>query len=265
MSIKILLNSKDRVNSATSANDCEFRVNWGSILDDGKYRLSYSICKQLVPRIFPAYNTISPLGLELYYPFTSSTLNADGVRVGNLATGNLVYDSSLTGISTITNDSLSTPAQGTVLNGLVINRTVTAGAVATLSFWFKCTSIPRGGYWFITAMQSGVARFIITIDPSNKILINSTGPFTWLSTMNVVVNTTYHVVVVLNNGTNSLYINGVFNSSGNASVPVNTAGINSIMRDPGGGLGMIGIVDDYRYYSRAITLPEIATLASIPP
>jgi hypothetical protein len=49
MSIKILLNSKDRVNSATSANDCEFRVNWGAILDDGKYRVSYSICKQIKP------------------------------------------------------------------------------------------------------------------------------------------------------------------------------------------------------------------------
>ena len=47
MSVKIILNSKDRVNRATSANDCEYYINWGSILDEGKYRVNYSICKQI--------------------------------------------------------------------------------------------------------------------------------------------------------------------------------------------------------------------------
>lgn len=265
---KIILNSYDRVDLSKTANDAEFYLDWLTALDEGTYKVSYSICKQIKPIVVPpgpTYNTISPLGLELYYPFTASTINADGIRVGNLATGSIVYDSSITGISTITNNRLSTLAQGTTQNGLVINRTVTGGAVASLSFWFNCTSIPRGGYWFMTSIQSGAARFFITIDPSNKILVNTTQPFSWVSTFSVVLNTTYHVVVVLNNGVNSLYINGVFNSSGSASVPVNTAGFNSLMRDPGGGLGMIGTIDDYRYYSRAITLPEIATLSSIPP
>ena len=47
MNTKIILNSKDRVNPLTSANDCEFYINWGSILDDGKYNVKYSICKQI--------------------------------------------------------------------------------------------------------------------------------------------------------------------------------------------------------------------------
>ena len=72
------------------------------------------------------------------------------------------------------------------------------------------------------------------------------------------------MVAVSNNGTNNMYINGVFNSTGPATIPANITGSNSILRDPLGN-GMIGTVDDYRYYNRAITLPEIYTLFSVPP
>lgn len=264
---KIILNSYDRVDLTKTANDAEYYLDWQTALEEGTYLVSYSICKQIKYPVFPfgpTYDMISPLGLELYYPFTASTINADGVSIGNLATGTLVYDSTITGLSTITADKLSTLTEGPVKSGLLINRSVTSGAVATISLWFKCTSIPRSSYFFITTMQNSTERFFITIDPTNKLLINTTAPFTWVSTFTVAVNTTYHLVVVLNNGVNSLYINGVFNSSGLATVPVNTGGLNSIMRDPGG-LGLLGTVDDYRYYSRALTLPEITRLSSVPP
>jgi hypothetical protein len=45
----VLLNSNDRMNKLTSANDAEFCIDWGSILNEGKYRVKYSICKQLKP------------------------------------------------------------------------------------------------------------------------------------------------------------------------------------------------------------------------
>jgi hypothetical protein len=265
----IILNSRNRVDTTTTGNHAQFYIEWCSILKEGKYRVKYSICKQLVGPVVASFNTINPLGLELYYPFTSSTLNLDGVSVGNLATGTLVYDSSLTGVSTITGNRLSTihtatPPSGQ--HGLVINRSVSSGTVATISLWFNCSSLPRLDYWLITTFQDNAGnRFLITIRPDNKILIASSGlPFDWVSTFSIVVNTTYHMVAVMNNGTNSLYINGVFNSTGPASVPSNTAGFNSIMRDPLGN-GLIGTVDDYRYYNRALTLPEITTLYSVQP
>ena len=265
----IILNSRNRVDTTTTANHAQFYIDWSSILEQGRYRVKYSICKQLVGPVGPTFNTINPLGLELYYPFTSSTLNIDGVSVGNLATGTLVYDSSLTGVSTITGNRLNSIHTATLpigQHGLVINRSVSSGTVATISLWFNCSSLPRLDYWLITTFQDNAGnRFLITIRPDNKILIASSGlPFDWVSTFSVVVNTTYHLVVVLNNGTNSLYINGVFNSTGPAAIPANTAGFNSILRDPLGN-GMIGTVDDYRYYNRAITLPEITTLFSLPP
>lgn len=49
MTTKIILKSTDRVNPLTSANECEFYIDWGSILDDGKYRVKYSICKTIKP------------------------------------------------------------------------------------------------------------------------------------------------------------------------------------------------------------------------
>ena len=47
----IILKSTDRINNTTTANDAQFYIDWGSILEDGKYRVNYSICKQLKPVI----------------------------------------------------------------------------------------------------------------------------------------------------------------------------------------------------------------------
>ena len=47
----IILKSTDRINNRTTANDAQFYIDWGSILEDGKYRVNYSICKQLKPVI----------------------------------------------------------------------------------------------------------------------------------------------------------------------------------------------------------------------
>ena len=47
----IILKSTDRINNRTTANDAQFYIDWGSILEDGKYLVNYSICKQLKPVI----------------------------------------------------------------------------------------------------------------------------------------------------------------------------------------------------------------------
>ena len=235
----------------------------------------------LSPLHRPVFNLIDPSGLQLYYPFTttnyfnSTTRHIDGIRVGNLATGTLLYDASLTGLSTTDNSRLTTfhTAQPPVgQHGLVINRTVGLGTTGfggefgvAFSLWFMATSIPSSTYWFITTIQDNTGnRCFITIDPTNRILVGSTGlPFLFFSAIGftVQVNVKYHLVV----SASKMYINGVLNGNGGSvSIPLNTSGFNSIMRDPLG-YGLIGTVDDYRYYNRPLSPLEVTTLYSVPP
>ena len=227
----------------------------------------------------PVFNSIDPTGLLLYYPFTSSnffnltTRNADGIRMGNLATGTLVYDASLTGLTKIDDTNrLETTHIGALpigQHGLVINRIVTPFVPFSICFWFICTSLPRADFWFFTTFQNttGSTRFYMTIDPQNKIRIAGDSGTPVISTGVISINTKYHVVYIFASaGSCSLYVNGILNviQGSPPSISTNNSGFNSIMRDPLGN-GLIGNIDDYRFYSRVITQTEIDTLYSVPP
>lgn len=75
----IILKSRDRINNTTTANDAQFYIDWGSILEDGKYRVSYSICKQLIP--------VVPVVIPWTFRVKSSTLTVpttvDGITITN--------------------------------------------------------------------------------------------------------------------------------------------------------------------------------------
>ena len=49
----IILNSRNRVNTTTTANHAQFYIDWSSILKEGKYRVKYSICKQSLTAQIP--------------------------------------------------------------------------------------------------------------------------------------------------------------------------------------------------------------------
>ena len=57
--MKIILNSKDRIDSTSSANDCQFNFDWSTALEEGHYHVKYSICKQL--KALPAIPTFQQL------------------------------------------------------------------------------------------------------------------------------------------------------------------------------------------------------------
>ena len=226
-----------------------------------------------------AFNTIDPSGLTLYYPFSISTLNADAIRVANMATGSMVYDASLTNISVIEKNSLISYHVGatpTGQHGLVINRTLavpTSGGMS-ISFWFVCTSLPRSDYWFLYTVQdtlgfSGGTRFYMTIDTVNKIRVAGQGGNTLVSNTVITVGTRYHVVYnyTSGSGVGDLYINNVLDSSITSGplIVANNSGFNSILRDPAGN-GLIGTIDEFRHYlGRVLSLQQIQTLYSIPP
>ena len=236
------------------------------------------------PLFKPVFNTIDPSGLVLYYPFSISqyfnlsTLHPDGIRVGNMATGSIVYDVSLTGISRLDNNSLvsfHTAQAPTGRHGLVINRTITppTGGMC-ISFWFIATSIPSSNFWFLYTVQDTLgfpsgARFFITINPQNKIRLTGLNNADVVSNTTIIVGTRYHIVYNCNvSGSASLYINGsldIFQASNAPVITTNNSGFNSIARDPAGN-GLIGTVDDLRHYiNTTLSSSQIATLFSLPP
>ena len=236
------------------------------------------------PLFKPVYNTIDPSGLTIYYPFSISqyfnlsTLHPDGIRVGNMATGSLVYDASLTGISRMENNSLVSFHTRTLpvgQHGLVINRTITppTGGMC-ISFWFVATSIPVADYYLIYTIQNTLGfpsgtRFYITINPQNKIVVSGPGNNDITGLTTIIVGTRYHIVYNYTTaGAGTLYINNVVDNFQASNAPViatNNSGFNSIARDPAGN-GLIGTVDDLRHYiNTTLSLTQIATLFSLPP
>ena len=271
-----IITGKSQISNTVITNN--LLVNGTVINGNTQSQLDFLYNNLFQQRFRPVFNSIDPSGLIIYYPFTDSnffnltTKHVDGIRMGNLATGTLVYDASLTGLTKIDDTNrLETTHIGALpigQHGLVINRTVPTGAFS-ICFWFICTSLPRSDYWFITTFQNttGSTRFFITIDLINKIRIQAHTGIPLTSTSAISVNTRYHVVYTSNASANgSLYVNAILNATEmNAPLLVtNNSGFNSIMRDPLGN-GLIGNIDDYRFYNRVITQTEIDTLYSVPP
>jgi hypothetical protein len=82
----VLLNSYDRVNKLTSANNAEFQIDWGSILQEGKYRVKYSIVKSISIRIPYIFRVKS---------FSSEVPSVvDGLTLINTNNVTMIYDGS---------------------------------------------------------------------------------------------------------------------------------------------------------------------------
>ena len=271
-----IITGKSQISNTVITNN--LLVNGTVINGNTQTQLDFLYNNLFQQRFRPVFNSIDPSGLIIYYPFTSSnffnltTKHEDGIRMGNLATGVLVYDASLTGLTKIDDTNrLETTHIGALpigQHGLVINRTVGTAAF-TISFWFICTSLPRADYWFFTTFQNttGSTRFYMTIDPQNKIRIAANTGLPIVSTGVVIVNTRYFIVYTSTaTATGSLFINGILNATvvNSPLMSSNNSGFNSIMRDPLGN-GLIGNIDDYRFYNRVITQTEIDTLYSVPP
>ena len=238
MSIKIILNSKDRVNNATSANDCEFRINWGAILDDGKYRVSYSICKQLIP-VIPE--------IPWVFRVQSSTLavptTVDGITLNN------------TNVSMI-NDAI----RGSVFNfggNAFLSLIQPTPVNSTKTFWLKMpiftsgannaystTKMPiwfNGGTFLTVAVnfgQGGSGDVVSTVAQTSG---------AWI----------FYAITTTASQT-LLYVNGVLVRTGNLAWSGDTSAIN--LGAYRGSSFLIGRMDDMRLYSSTLTASDINAL-----
>jgi Concanavalin A-like lectin/glucanases superfamily len=88
----VILNSHDRINKLTSANNAEFRIDWGSILSEGKYRVKYSIVKS-ISTIIPYVFKVKSLTTEVPSVVDGLTLiNTNNVTMINDASRGYVFN-----------------------------------------------------------------------------------------------------------------------------------------------------------------------------
>ena len=234
----IILKSTDRINNRTTANDAQFYIDWGSILEDGKYRVNYSICKQLKP-VIPE--------IPWVFRVQSSTLTVpttvDGITLNN------------TNVSMI-NDTI----RGSVFNfgGNAFLSLIQPSPVnSTKTFWLKMpiftsgannaystTKMPvwfNGGTFLTVAVNFGIG-----------------GGGDVVSTVAQTSGAWIFYAITTTASQTLLYVNGVLVRTGNLVWGGDTAAINfGAYR---GSSFLKGRLDDMRLYSSTLTATDIDTI-----
>ncbi|MBX3434119.1 MAG: LamG domain-containing protein [Pirellulales bacterium] len=132
-------------------------------------------------------------------------------------------------------------------------------ATGTVAFWFRGNGTP-GSIQRITGITSS---WEITYRTDGKLgfnLGNSSGPQS--TTVFSAANDWRHVAAVYNSSadTYKIYVNGVLDASGSATLADQGAGILSLGTRTGSTNRFNGAVDDFRIYSKELTAAEIAEL-----
>ena len=159
MTTKIVLKSTDRVNTSTSANECEFNIDWGSILDEGKYRVKYSICKTIKQP--PTFNQL----LVNKPPW--ARYDVTGFNVGT----QILFD--LTGNGrNATCVSCAVSTQISVSNGSGALITSVTGSAGSSSIQFPVGSIPSGNFTIC-----GITRYRGAVATQKRVLVSDQGAY----------------------------------------------------------------------------------------
>lgn len=159
MTTKIILQSKNRVNPLTSANDCEFYINWGSILDEGKYKVNYSICKTIKqPPTFDQLLVNKP-------PW--ARYDVTGFNVGTQILSDLTGNG-----RNATCISCAVSTQVSAINGSGVPITSVTGSAGSSSIQFPVGSIPSGNFTIC-----GITRYRGAVATQKRILVSDQGAY----------------------------------------------------------------------------------------
>jgi hypothetical protein len=272
MSKTIILNSHKKSNLSSNINNAIYDINWGSILDEGEYNVTWKInTNDITDPNSTGYDIISTSSLLIYYSFNSGTISNN--NVSNYATGKKVEDAIFLNNTTVQNEKLYLPSANAA-DGLQINREINTVDYTnlTISMWLNLNSDNyAGAFTFITglftlnATSADITRWFVRLSPFTGNMELGTDANLKTTSFKPVINNWYHVVIRLSNSnTGDLWINGAFfqNIDG-AGYPNfrNESGGNCLGRNPSNsGRGIVGFMDEYRHYSRYITNDEITTL-----
>ena len=235
----IILKSSDRVNNTTTANNAEFYIDWGNILEDGEYKVKYSICKQLLP-VVPAVSlwTFRVKGSTLVVPATVDGLpltNTNVVMITDAKRGP-VFSFSGNGFLSI---NQATPVNSTKTFWVMIPKFSFANnnvfSSIRMPVWFNGTTFLRASVNFGVG---GGGEVISTVAQTSGV---------WK----------FYAITTTATTTN-LYVDGVLVKTGNFAWGGDTAVINL-----GAYMGtsfFSGRLDDMRLYSSTLSATEINTI-----
>ena len=232
----IILNSRNRVNTTTTANHAQFYIDWSSILKEGKYRVKYSICKQLLPAQIPWTFRVKSLTATV-------PLIVDGTPLTNINNVAMVND----------------PIRGFVFNfagNNCLRLNVTTPLQTTKTFWVSATS----------ASSNDSNVFSSNLNPkwfcrTNFLRVNNSfqSGLPAISTIEqTVVWRFYAVTTTTTTTTTSLYVDGNLVSSVLVNATGDTGSIYFGSNE--GGSFITGRVDDMRMYSQILSSSEISNI-----
>ena len=228
----IILKSTDRINKTITANNAEFYLDW-SVLEEGRYKVTYSICKQIksvvIPWVFRVNSTTSVV------PTT-----VDGITLTNINV-TMINDSIRGSVFNFGGNAFLSLIQPTPVNStktfwlmmpIVTSGSNNAYSTTKLPIWFN------GGTFLTASVNFGIGGggdVVSTVAQTSG---------TWIF---YAVTTTATQTI--------MYVNGVLVKTGNLSWSGDTAAINfGAYR---GSSFITGRLDDMRLYSSTLTATDI--------
>ena len=230
----IILNSRNRVDTTTTANNAQFYIDWSSILKEGKYRVKYSICKQSLTAQIPWLFRVKSLTATV-------PLIVDGTPLTNINNVAMVND----------------PIRGFVFNfagNNCLRLNVTTPLQNTKTFWESTTSAAgNDSNVFSTILNP------IWFSRTNFLRVNNSYPsgLPAISTIEQTAVWRFYAVTTTAT-TTSLYVDGNLVSSVSLNATGDTGSI--YFGSYEGGAFIIGRVDDMRMYSQILSSSEISNI-----
>jgi hypothetical protein len=234
----IILKSTDRINNTTTANDAQFYIDWGSILEDGKYRVSYSICKQLIPVIPEIPWTFKVKSSSLTVPTT-----VDGFTLTN------------TNVSMINDTVRGSVFNFTGANYLSIN--VPTPVNSTKTFWVMMPNMTLA-YHNVFSSSKMPVWFNTTTFLRASVNFGVGGGGEVISTIAQTAGVWKHYAITTTATQTLLYVDGILVKTGNITWGGDTALIYFgayLAQSP-----YTGRLDDMRLYSSTLSASDINSI-----
>jgi Concanavalin A-like lectin/glucanases superfamily len=233
---KIILHSKNRVNNRTSANDSQFYIDWGSILDDGEYRVTYSICKNILP-------PLTPWTFRVKSSTSVVPSSVDGIPVTNVNNVTMFNDPIRGFVFQLLGNNCLSINQPTPVNSTKTFWVSAPNPSAEFNNVFSTTKMP---IWF---QKTNLLRATVNFGVAGTTNVVSTHPQTSI----------WKFYAITTSGTTtSVYANGVLVSTANVNWTGDTSAICI-----GGYTNLsflTGFMDDIRLYSSILSPEEIQRL-----
>lgn len=232
----IILNSRNRVDTTTTANHAQFYIDWSSILEQGKYRVKYSICKQLKPPEIPW--TFRVKSTTLTVPTT-----VDGITLTNF------------NVSMINDSIRGSVFNFTGANYLSIN--VPTPVNSTKTFWLMMPNVTLDNHNVYSSNRMPIWFSNTTfLRASVNFLLGGGGDVT--STVAQTAGVWKFYAITTTASQTNLYVDGNLVTTGNV-----TWGGDADVINLGAYLGtsfFTGRLDDMRLYSNTLTATNINEL-----